>query len=572
MSIDYVSLLSRVSPHSGRNQATRSDSGILQSFDNFETNPSTPVCYVLSLGFLVAVRTPHERDMQRVKGTAVKSSKKIVFFVASFSSIEATAPLGILAISTPLLEAGYKICIIDASITPDYKKRIMEEIKDALCVGISLVTGPMIRETVEVARAIKKWDPDFPVILGGWHPSLLPTQTLEAPYVDIIVRAQGEESMLAVAERLRDDAPMNDVLGIGYKVDGKLHFTPERPLKQLTQMPAKAYQLADFDAYEKICGRRWAMYVSSLACPFNCAYCTNAGVYGRKWNCLPVEQVVEETIELTRRYRLELLWMADDNFLVDLDRSLKIAEGLIRAGADFKWSVQATTNLTARLSIDELSLLRRSGLHQICQGIETASPTVMKLMNKDFQVLGDIYQSTERCIKAGVIPSFNIIFGFPGEGPKERRETVNFMMDICQKFPGAEFWTNIFTPYPGSPIFNQAAQLGIEVPTTLEGWADYFPRYTVLPWLKGSDHQRVQTMRDYLRIAFDRAPIATKGHNWFATAIQHLTAYPARVRLNHDFYNFPVELWINRQLKNIVKLPKPSVDAKRLQPETAPST
>jgi len=218
-----------------------------------------------------------------------------------------------------------------------------------------------------------------------------------------------------------------------------------------------------------------------------------------------------------------------------------------------------------------LTLLRRSGLHQICQGIETASPTVMKLMNKDFQVLGDIYQSTERCIGAGVIPSFNIIFGFPGEGPKERRETVNFMMDICRKFPGAEFWTNIFTPYPGSPIFQRTAELGIEVPTSLEGWADYFPRYTVLPWLKGSDHQRVQTMRDYLRIAFDRAPIATTGHGRFAKAVQHLTAYPARVRLNYDFYSFPVELWINRQLKNIVKLPKPSVDAQRLQPETAPS-
>jgi radical SAM superfamily enzyme YgiQ (UPF0313 family) len=505
------------------------------------------------------------------KGTQVKSSKKIVFFVASFSSIEATAPLGILAISTPLLNAGYDVRIIDASIASDYKKRIMEEVKDALCLGISLVTGPMIRETVDVARTIKKWNPDFPIILGGWHPSLLPTQTLEAPYVDIVVRAQGEESMLAVADHLRDDAPLDDILGIGFKRDRKLHFTPERPLRRLEEMPAKAYHLADFDAYEKICGRRWAMYVSSLACPFNCAYCTNAGVYGRKWNALPVEQVVEETIELTRRYRLELLWMADDNFLVDLDRSLKIAEGLIMAGGTFKWSVQATTNLTARLSISELTLLRRSGLHQICQGIETASPTVMKLMNKDFQVLGDIYQSTERCIKAGVIPSFNIIFGFPGEGPKERRETVNFMMDICRKFPGAEFWTNIFTPYPGSPIFSQTAKLGIEVPKSLEGWADYFPRYTVLPWLKGSDHQRVQTMRDYLRIAFDREPIATTGHGRFAKAIQHLTAYPARVRLNHDFYSFPVELWINRQLKNIVKLPKASVDAKRLQPETAPT-
>ncbi len=498
-------------------------------------------------------------------------SKKIVFFVASFSSIEATAPLGILAISTPLLEAGYEVCIIDSTITPDYKRRILQEVKDALCLGVSVVTGPMIRETVDVAKAVKDWNPDFPIIFGGWHPSLLPGQTLEAQYVDIIVRAQGEESMLQIAERLRDDAPLDDVPGIGFKRDGKLHLTPERPLKRIDQMPAKAYQLADFDAYERVCGRRWAMYVSSLACPFNCSYCTNAGVYGRQWNALPVEQVVEETMELTRRYRLELLWMADDNFLVDLDRALKIAEQLVRRAATFKWSVQATTNLTARLSVDELSLLRRSGLHQICQGIETASPTVMKLMNKDFQVLADIYESTARCIAAGVIPSFNIIFGYPGEGWKERRETVSFMMDVCRKFPGAEFWTNIFTPYPGSPVFHQAQKLGIEIPKSLEGWVDYFPRYTVLPWLKGKDHRRVQTMRDYLRIAFDRAPIAKKGPGRFAKAVQHLTAYPARVRLNHDFYSFPVELWINRQLKNIVKLPKPSVDAKRLEPNAAPS-
>jgi len=501
----------------------------------------------------------------------VNSSRKILFFIPSFSSIEATAPLGLLAISTPLLEAGYEVHIIDSTIAPDYKRRVLEGVKDSLCLGISLVTGPMIRETVDICRAIRKWNPDFPIILGGWHPSLLPGQTLEADYVDIIVRAQGEESMLEIAQRLEGGASLDDVKGIGFKRDGKPYYTPERPLKTLDQCPPKAYQLADFDAYERICGRRWAMYVSSLACPFNCAYCTNAGVYGRKWNALPVEQVVEETVDLTRRYRLELLWMADDNFLVDIDRSLKIAEGLIHAGGTFKWSIQATTNLTARLSVEELTLLRRSGLHQICQGIETASPTVMKLMNKGFQNLEDIYESTARCLKAGVIPSFNIIFGFPGEGVKERRETINFMMDVCRRFPGAEFWTNIFTPYPGSPIFSRAKEIGIEVPKSLEGWSDYFPRYTVLPWLKGKEHERVQTMRDYLRIAFDRDPIAANQHGWAARAIRHLTGYPARWRLDHDFYDFPIELWTNRKLKNILTLPKPQVDAKLLEPAAAPS-
>ena len=63
----------------------------------------------------------------------------------------------------------------------------------------------MIRETVEIAKAIKEWNPDFPIILGGWHPSLLPTQTLEAPYIDYVVCGQGEESFLELVGISRAD-------------------------------------------------------------------------------------------------------------------------------------------------------------------------------------------------------------------------------------------------------------------------------------------------------------------------------------------------------------------------------
>src|ERR1700710_339943 len=435
---------------------------------------------------------------------AVPKSRKIVFFFPSFASSDATAPLGVLAVATPLIRAGYQIALIDSTITPDYKKRVLEEVRDAVCLGISLVTGPMIRETVEIARAVKEWNADFPIILGGWHPSLLPDQTLHASCVDYIVRGQGEDALLDLVKHLQTKSAPDLIPGIGFKRGGKLILTPERPLKPLVDMPPKAYQIADFDAYERGCGKRWAMYPSSLACPFNCSYCTNAGVYGRKWNALPPEQFVEETVDLTRRYRLEMLWVVDDNFMVDLDRARGIAEGLVRAESQFKWSVQATTNMVARLSHEDLTLLRRAGLQQICQGVDSGSPKVLGLMNKTFQDFDQIYESAARCLAADIRPSFNIIFAFPGEGAKERRETVSFMMDVCRRFPGAEFWTNIFTPYPGSPIMEKVEELGIRVPDSFEGWADFFPRYTVLPWLSGREHKRLQTMREYLRIAFDR--------------------------------------------------------------------
>ena len=493
--------------------------------------------------------------------------KKIVFFFPSFASSEATAPLGILAVSTPLLRAGYEVCLIDSTITPNFKKRVLEESRDALCLGISLVTGPMIRETVEIARALKAWNPDFPVILGGWHPSLLPKQTLEAPFIDYVVRGQGEETLLELVQHIESGSAPDFVPGIGFKRDGKLIFTSERPLRPLVEMPPKAYHLANFDAYERLCGRRWAMYISSLACPFNCAYCTNAGVYGRKWNALPAEQFAEETVDLTRRYDLEMLWVVDDNFLVDLDRAKLIAENLVRAGADFRWSIQATTNLVSRLSPDDLKLLRRSGLHQICQGVDSGSPKILKAMNKDFQDFDSIYASAERCLSANIRPSFNIIFAYPGEGAVERQQTVDFMMDVCKRFPGAEFWTNIFTPYPGSPIMEKAEEIGIEVPTSFEGWADFFPRYTKLPWLKGRDHHRLQVMRDYLRIAYDRVPIAADRRSRSTKALQKCISLPARWRLQRDAFALPIELWINNKLKEkTAAAMKPAVDAKRLEP------
>ena len=493
--------------------------------------------------------------------------KKIVFFFPAFSSQEATAPLGILAVSTPLLRAGYEVKIVDSTITPQFQQRVLREVEDALCLCVSLVTGPMIRETVQMARAVKSLYPNLPIVLGGWHPSLLPDQTLAAEFVDAVVVGQGEDALLEVVQHLEAGESLKGIAGVGYKQDGRIAFNPARPLKPLAEMPPKAYHLADFDAYQRVCGRRWAMYTSSLACPYNCGYCTNDGVYGRKWNALEPAQVVEETTDLVSRYNLELLWIVDDNFLIDRDRAVGIAEGLVRRGVHFDWSIQASTNLVIRLTVEELKLLRRSGLTQVSQGADTGSLKMMHLMNKDFQDLDCIYQAADKLTAAGIRPSFNLIFGYPGETETERRESVALMMNICRRYPGAEFWTNIFTPYPGSPIMKRAFELGIEVPKTLEGWSDFFPRYTVLPWLKGREHERVQNMREYMRVAFHRVPIGKYRVPALNRVLFDLISRPARWRLDHHVYSFPVELWVRKGVQKILTPPKPKVDAQQLSAE-----
>jgi radical SAM superfamily enzyme YgiQ (UPF0313 family) len=186
-------------------------------------------------------------------------------------------------------------------------------------------------------------------------------------------------------------------------------------------------------------------------------------------------------------------------------------------------------------------------------------------MDKDFQKIETMLEAAEKCARAGIRPSFNIIFGFPGEGEAERQETIRFIRDVCRRFPSAEFWTNIFTPYPGAPIMRRAVELGIDIPQTFEGWADFFPRYTVLPWLKGQEHRRVQIMREFLRIAFERLPISADRRNVFVKGVHHAMSIPARFRLDHGFYGFPAEIWLKRALARFTPVAKPKVDAQVLE-------
>jgi hypothetical protein len=115
----------------------------------------------------------------------------------------------------------------------------------------------------------------------------------------------------------------------------------------------------------------------------------------------------------------------------------------------------------------------------------------------------------------------------------------------------------------------RAFELGIQVPTRLEDWADFFPRYTVLPWLNGAEHRRLQVMRDYMRLAFNRIPIRRETKHGLSRRVHEWIAGPARWRLDHDYYAFPVELWLKDTVNRWMPPVKSKVDAKQLSAEVA---
>jgi hypothetical protein len=88
-----------------------------------------------------------------------------------------------------------------------------------------------------------------------------------------------------------------------------------------------------------------------------------------------------------------------------------------------------------------------------------------------------------------------------------------------------------------------------------------------LPWLKGAAHRDLQRMREYLRLAFQRVPIGVQKKKWFQRLVHNAIAAPARWRLDHDFYQAPVELWLKDRVNRLAEPPRSKVDAHMLQAE-----
>jgi len=485
---------------------------------------------------------------------------KVVLFFPSYYSDEAAPPLALIHLAAPLVDRGHEVRIVDSAITPDAARGVLRECKDATCVGISMVTGPMITQGVEVARAVREAFPGLPVVAGGWHASILPEQTLRSASFDAVVRGQGELTFLEMVERYAGgERDLSGIAGCLFKRGDEIVRNPDRGYTDINALPKRPFHLVDFEAYARKCeGTRWILYCTSHGCPWDCSYCSNASVYGRNWKPLEPATAVAEMMELAGRYRLDVVDIIDDNYLVRRDRAVEIAEGLLREGSGFAYYVQTRTDQVDRLTDDELALLSRSGLKRIFFGLESGSVKVMRSVNKRLD-LETAYRTAERCGRVGIRPSFNLIFGLPAEEEEDLRSTMAVVDRIGRANPDADFFTNIFSPYPGSPIWPLAVERGVREPGSLEEWAGFHPKVQVLPWLQGKKHARIQRIRDYIRMGYSaRQMVVVRRRGWRGLAQAALRRL-ARWRLRSLLIQFPLEVWALRAYKARRRVPAPAV-------------
>ena len=149
-------------------------------------------------------------------------------------------PNNILLVGTALHHAGYKVKLIDQAMEEEWKHTLLKVLQeDVICIGISSTTGNQISYGLEIAKFIRTHS-DRPIVWGGIHPTLLPEQTLENEFVDIVVRGEGEETIVELTNALQDDKSLNGISGVSYKENGRIVHNPDRAFLDLKEQPGSS--------------------------------------------------------------------------------------------------------------------------------------------------------------------------------------------------------------------------------------------------------------------------------------------------------------------------------------------
>jgi len=136
-------------------------------------------------------------------------------------------PLSLLAAAAKLDEAGYPIVLIDQRTSSDWKSELYHALKqNPICVGVTAMTGSQITHALEMSACVKQHS-STPVVWGGVHATLFPSQTLEHPCIDVVVKGEGEETFLQLILRIEHGQSLQNLEGIAYKDHGLIVHNPE---------------------------------------------------------------------------------------------------------------------------------------------------------------------------------------------------------------------------------------------------------------------------------------------------------------------------------------------------------
>jgi radical SAM superfamily enzyme YgiQ (UPF0313 family) len=339
-------------------------------------------------------------------------------------------------------------------------------------IALTVMPGPQLVSAVPISKALKARFPDIPIVWGGNFGSLYPEPVLNAPYVDWLVRGQGEETFLELLDVIVGMRNPMSVAGLAFRLpDGSHHIGPERPWRGPDEVPAPPYHKIEVGQYLRptILGRRSGVYQASIGCPYGCNFCGVISVFGRREKVQAPERTAEHLGFLAREHGMDSVHFYDNNFFLNEAHAREVAAAFRPLG--LRWWCEARVDALGRFSDETWRALKSAGLTMVFCGAESGSDEVLAKMNKG-TTTDQITHAAAKCGEHGIIPEFSFVFGDPDEPEREIDNTLAFIRRLKAINPAMELISYFYTPTPQRKGTYGGVNPTATTPQTLEEWIE----------------------------------------------------------------------------------------------------
>lgn len=359
-----------------------------------------------------------------------------------------------------------------------------DEPTDLVALSVETYTA---RRSYQIASEFRRRG--VPVIMGGFHPTLVPDEASE--YAESIVVGEAERLWPTAIDDFR-----NGRLRRVYRQAGRPPLSGIRPDRSI------------------FAGKRYlpvGLVEAGRGCHFRCEFCAIQTYFSNTQTRRPIDEIVDEI----RQIRKPLIFFVDDNITSNMDQAKEFFRALIPL--KIRWVSQASIN--AAHDEEFLRLIKASGCQGLLIGFESLNPDTLRRMRKSFNMMHGGYEQALANLRRHELRLYvTFILGYDDDGGDTLAETLAFAER--HKFYIVAF--NHLTPFPGTPLYDRLKTEGRLLYD--RWWLDPAYRYGMVPFaprgMTAEDverrcieaRQRFYSLSSILRRSLD---FSVNSRNWF---------------------------------------------------------
>lgn len=473
-------------------------------------------------------------------------------------------PLALLHLAAALERSGAGDSrLIDGNVDRDFVNDALELLarEPFDLVGISVMGGPQLVHAMAVSRAIKQRFADLPIVWGGYFPTLNTEATINEPWVDYVVRGQGEAGLVQLLTALRTPGPpaLERIGGLVRKTADGIRRNPDLPAPSVVGSSLLPYdKLGDPRRYlARTClGERTVGHQAATGCRFRCTFCGVAAMFGGATRLSSAAQLDRDLGYFKHELGADSVTYFDNNFF-DRERDmLPLLE--VMARHQMPWWCYARADALLNLSPKAWALVRASRLRMAYIGAESPNPRMLKDIRKGTRPDQTI-EAVKLCKRQGVIPELSFMVAPPENTWEETEHTFEFIRELKRIHPASEVIVYIYTPLPDESrhpsdrakrppvaMFDLDGQ-PVVFPKTVREWAQ--PRWVAYtchadaPWVDAKLRRRIDDFVTVLRCRFPTVQ-DTRSPPWAKRSLRALAGW----RYRYGKYGHPWELQLADRL------------------------